>query len=86
MAAVENAREPTLFGALLGWKRMPMGAGAILRFQVTRDFDREQHDSVDEYDVALSAKQLRQLGQDLVCAADEQEKSGPAAKRRWWLA
>jgi hypothetical protein len=85
MAAVENVREPTLIGALLGWKRMPMGAGAILRIQVTRDLDREMHDSVDEYDVALSATQLRQLGQDLIRAAEEQDRSGPATRRRWWL-
>ena len=86
MSAAENACEPTLIGALLGWKRMPMGGGAILRVQVTRDLDRETHDSVDEYDVALSATQLRTLGQDLIRAADEQESRGPAARRRWWLA
>ena len=85
MASGQFTHDPVMLGALLGWKRIPIGTGAVVRVQVTRSLRRDHEDFVDEYDVALTANQLRILGEDLIRAADEHEGRVPVAKRRWWL-
>jgi hypothetical protein len=76
---------PQLIGVLLGWARYRVPTAAILRLQVGRTKEAAREGQVEQYDLALSSTQLRQLALDLVNAADELDGRPPASARRRWL-
>lgn len=84
--STEPHSDPVLLGVLLGWKRFPSPAGSIVRLQVARTMADAAAGKIDEHDFALSAIQMRQLGEDLIRAADEREgrRPPPTGRRRWW--
>lgn len=88
--------DPTLIGILAGWMRIPSARldpggprTTILRLQSAKTTTAYHRREFDEYDVALSSVQLRQLGEDLIRAADEAENRETRIlkrrRRRWWL-
>lgn len=80
-----STKPPNLLGILLGWKRYPSPSGGIVRLQVAKTKADVTAGTIDEHDFALSAVQLRQLGEDLIRAADEREGRRPAdSGRKWW--
>jgi hypothetical protein len=62
----------------------------ILRIQMAKTVTAYQEGKLDEYDLALSTIQLRQLGEYLLRAADAAEDRETRIvrrrRRRWWPA
>ena len=71
---------PVLLGLLLGWKRYPAPSGSILRLQVSRSAAAAKHGEYCEHDLSISAIQMRQLGEDLIRAADERDGRLPTPR------
>jgi hypothetical protein len=83
--STEPHSDPVLLGVLLGWKRFPSPTGSIIRLQVAKTMADVAARKIQEHDLALSAIQMRQLGEDLIRAADEREgRRTPTRRRRWW--
>jgi hypothetical protein len=88
--------DPTLIGILAGWMRIPSARldpggprTTMLRIQAAKTTAAYHRHEFDEYDVAMSSIQLRQLGEDLIRAADEAEDRETRIfrrrRKRWWL-
>ena len=77
---------PEVLGALVGWKRFQSPSGVIVQFQTARSANGAAPEKIDEYQVALTAQQMRLLGEDLERAADEIEgRTEDRPRRRGWL-